>query len=109
MIRKSLFLILALALLSVPVFLMAHAFTHFVQIDVLDVTETGNNDDADLDEICFDCLALTALNVILITSGLFLSDSTTRLRLSLLTTGHHSDNKPFSYYSRAPPLLFPIS
>jgi len=103
MIRKSLFLILALALLSVPVFSMAHTFTHFAQVDVLDVTETENDDGVDLNEICFDCLALTALNIFLIVSGFSLSDSAVHLRPSLLTTRLHSDNKYFPYYSRAPP------
>ncbi|MEK6735618.1 MAG: hypothetical protein AABY47_03540 [Pseudomonadota bacterium] len=106
MIRKSLFLILALALLSVPIFLMAHAFTHFAQVDVLDVAETGNSEEADLDDICFDCLALTALNILVIASGFLLGNSATRLRLSLLTIRHHSDNQSFSYYSRAPPDFF---
>jgi hypothetical protein len=69
MIRKSFFLILVFALLSVPVFLMAHAFTHFAQVDALDITEAENDDDADRDEICLDCLAFTALSIILIVSG----------------------------------------
>ena len=106
MIRKSLFLILILALLSVPVFLMAHAFTHFAQSDVLDVTEAETDDGVDLDEICLDCLALTALNIFLITSGLSLSGPIARLHLSLLTAGYHSDNKILSYHSRAPPFHF---
>ena len=66
MIRKSFFLILVFALLSVPVFLMAHAFTHFAQVDALDITEAENDDDADRDEICLDCLAFTALSIIFI-------------------------------------------
>lgn len=106
MIRKSLFLILALALLSVPVFLMAHAFTHFAQVDVLDVAETKDTEDADLDDICFDCLALTALNILVIASGFLLRDSATRLRLSLLTDPASSDNRSFPYHSRAPPFCF---
>ena len=106
MIRKSLFLILALALLSVPVFLMAHAFTHFAQVDVLDVAETEDTEDADLDDICFDCLALTALNILVIASGFLLDDSATCPRLSLLTIRHHSDSQSFPYHSRAPPFCF---
>ena len=105
MIRKTLFLILALALSSVPVFLMAHAFTHFAQVDVLDTTETGNDSEADLDEICLDCLALTALNIILIAAGYVLGDSTSHRSLALVTIRHYADNASF-YYSRAPP--FPI-
>lgn len=106
MIRKSLFLILTLALLSVPIFSMAHAFTHFAQADVLDVTETKTDNGADLDEICLDCLALTALNIFLVASGLALCGPIARHRLSLLTIRHHPDNKILSYHSRAPPVSF---
>ena len=103
MMRKSLFLILTLALLSVPVFSMAHAFTHFAQTDVLDGTETETDNGADLDEICLDCLALTALNIFLAASGFSLAGPVARHRLSLLTVRLHSDNKILSYHSRAPP------
>ena len=103
MMRKSLFLILTLALLSVPVFSMAHAFTHFAQTDVLDGTETETDNGADLDEICLDCLALTALNIFLAASGFSLAGPVARHRLSLLTVRHYSDNKILSYHSRAPP------
>lgn len=103
MIRKSLFLILALALLSVPVFLMAHAFTHFAQVDVLDVAETGNSEEVDLDDICFDCLALTALNILAMASGFLVGNPATCLRLLSPVIGRHSGNQSFSYHSRAPP------
>jgi len=108
MIRKSLFLILTLAILSVPVFSMAHAFTHFAQADVLDVTENGADDGVDLDEICLDCLALTALNIFLIASGLAFCGPITNHRLLLLTIRHHSDNQILSYHSRAPPVSFSL-
>ena len=108
MIRKSLFLILTLALLSVPIFSMAHAFTHFAQADVLDITETETGNGADLDEICLDCLALTALNMFLVASGLALCAPIARHHLPLLTARHHSDNKILSYHSRAPPVLFSL-
>lgn len=108
MIRKSLFLFLTLALLSVPVFLMAHTFTHFAQIDVLDVaeteTETESDEGVDLDEICLECLALTALNIILIAAGLSLSDSASRRRLLFWAMERRSDNQTLPYHSRAPPL-----
>ncbi len=42
MIRKSLFLILVLALLSVPVFLMAYTFTYFVEADAISITDAGS-------------------------------------------------------------------
>jgi hypothetical protein len=49
-------------------------------VDALDITEAENDDDADRDEICLDCLAFTALSIILIVSGLFLSHSAQRQR-----------------------------
>ncbi|MBS0300133.1 MAG: hypothetical protein JSR32_09450 [Proteobacteria bacterium] len=104
MMRKSLFLFLTLALLAVPVFLMAHAFTHYAQTDVL---ESENDAGVDLDEICFDCVALTALNFILIASGLCLCNSTTRRRLSFFTSVHHADKAALPYFSRAPPFQLP--
>lgn len=106
MIRKSLFLILTLALLSVPVFSMAHAFTHFAQADMLDTTEAEADEGADLDEICLDCLALTAFNIFLVASGLAVCDQIAHQHLSSLTVRYHSDNKILSYHSRAPPLHF---
>ncbi|WP_103965403.1 hypothetical protein [Nitrosomonas ureae] len=105
MIRKSFFLILTLAVLCVPVFLMAHAFTHYAQADLVDVIDN----DIDLDEICLDCLALTALNLFLIASGLLLCISVTRHRLPLWAIRWHSDSKTPSYYSRAPPSGFSVS
>lgn len=108
MIRKSLFLILTLALLSVPIFSMAHAFTHFAQTDVLDGTETETDNGADLDEICLDCLALTALNIFLVASGLAVCGPIARHHLSLLTVRYHSDNQTLSYHSRAPPVSFSL-
>jgi len=107
MIRKSFFLFLTLALLAVPVFLMAHAFTHYAQTDVLESVESESDTGVDLDEICFDCVALTALNVILITSGLCLCNSTTRRRLSFFISEHHADKAALPYFSRAPPFQFP--
>lgn len=109
MIRKSLFLILTLAVLCVPVFLITHAFTHYAQADLLDVIDNENDTDIDLDEICPDCLALTALNLYLIAAGLFLCISVTRHRLSLWAMKRHSDNKILSYCTRAPPLSFSAS
>ncbi|PSJ17724.1 hypothetical protein [Nitrosomonas supralitoralis] len=106
MIRKSLFLILALAILSVPVFLMAHAFTHYTQTDGLEVSISENDTGIDLDEICLDCLALTALNLLLIAIGLFLRISVVRHRLPLSAMRWHSDSKTACYFSRAPPLRF---
>lgn len=104
MIRKSFFFFLTLALLAVPVFLMAHAFTHYAQADVLESAESENDAGIDLDEVCFDCVALTALNVILITAGLCLCNSAIRRHLSLFLPQHHAEDNVLPYFSRAPPL-----
>lgn len=104
MIRKSFFLFLTLALLTVPVFLMAHAFTHYAQTDVLENAGSENDTGVDLDEICFDCIALTALNVILIAPGLCLCNSAIRRRLSLFVPQPHAQGNALPYFSRAPPL-----
>lgn len=104
MIRKSLFLILTLAVLSVPIFLMAHAFTHYAQTDALDADDSENDAGIDLDEICLDCLAFTAISLFLIASGLFLPISVIRHRLPLWAMRWQSDSRTFSYCSRAPPL-----
>ncbi|MBP9101665.1 MAG: hypothetical protein KBF68_09920 [Nitrosomonas sp.] len=103
MLRKSLFLFLTLALLAVPVFLLAHAFTHYAQTDVLDAAGSEADASVDLDEICFDCVALTALNFILIASGLLLRNPANHRRLPLWAMGHHSNRTTLPYCSRAPP------
>jgi len=103
MIRKSLLLFLTLAFLAVPVFLMAHAFTHYAQTDVSENIESENDAGVDLDEVCFDCVALTALNFILLTAGLCLSNPATRRRLSLFVPQHHAEDSALPYFSRAPP------
>jgi len=109
MIRKSFSLILTLAVLCVPVFLMAHAFTHYAQADFVDVINDEDGTDIDLDEICLDCLAFTALNLFLIVAGLLLCISVTGHRLPLWAIRWHSDSQTPSYYSRAPPSSFSAS
>lgn len=109
MIRKSLFLILVLALLSVPVFLMAHAFTHFVEADAISITDAGSphvedDHDIDIDDICLDCLALTGLSTILITLGFFLVDQAVRLLLIQLKTRRDPHTKYSLHCPRGPPL-----
>ena len=103
MIRKSLLLFLTLAFLAVPVFLMTHAFTHYAQTDVSESIGSENDAGVDLDEVCFDCVALTALNFILIASGLCLSNPAIRRRLSLFVPQHHAEDCVLPYFSRAPP------
>ena len=101
-IHNSLFLILTLALVAVPVFLMAHAFTHFAQTDTqntIDIEEEA----VDLDEICLDCLALTGFNVLLFAAILWRNESLSRYRLLLRLPAHIINNHHRSYHSRAPP------
>jgi len=102
--RKSFFLFLTLALLAVPVFLTAHVFTHYAQTDVSESIESENDAGVDLDEVCFDCVALTALNFILIAAGLCLDNPAIRRRLSLFVPQHRGEGNALPYFSRAPPL-----
>ena len=99
--RKSLFLLLTLVLVTVPVFLMAHAFTHYAQTDLQDAPETEEG--VDLDEICLDCLALAGFHVLFIVAGFLFNQVLIRARLPLwfLVRVSHDSNHP--YYSRAPP------
>lgn len=103
MLRKSLFLILTLALLGAPVFLLAHAFTHYAQTGEPDIAGSRDEAGIDLDEICFDCVALTALNFILIVAKLLLSNTATRRRLPAWEPACHANSTIFPYFSRAPP------
>jgi hypothetical protein len=100
--RKSLFLILTLALIMVPVFLMAHAFTHFAQADVQDAADSGE-EAIDLDEICLDCLALTGFNFLFIAAALLFGNSVARRCLPLWPPAHLIDSNRSPYRSRAPP------
>jgi len=101
--RKSLFLILTLALIMVPVFLMAHAFTHFAQADVQDAADSGE-EAIDLDEICLDCLALTGFNFLFIAAALLFGNSVARRCLPLWPPAHLLiDSNRSPYRSRAPP------
>ncbi len=101
--RKSLFLILTLALIMVPVFLMAHAFTHFAQVDVQDAADSGE-EAIDLDEICLDCLALAGFNFLFIAAALLFGNSVARRRcLPLWPPARLIDFNRSPYRSRAPP------
>lgn len=108
MMRKSLFLILALALVSVPVFLMAHAFTHFVEADAISIADAGSphvedDHDIDIDDICLDCLALTGLSAIFSALGFLLVGQTTLRLLARQIVRHHQQRKPSPYGPRGPP------
>ncbi len=109
MMRNSLFLILALALLFVPVFLVAHAFTHFVEADAISITDTGiphvgDDHDIDIDDICLDCLALTGLSTIFAALGFLLHGQTARQLLVSQKTRHNLHKKSSPHCPRGPPL-----
>ena len=105
--RKGLFLILALALLAVPVLQTAHALTHFAHVDALDTTATDvaqDESDADADRACLDCLALTVFGVALpFLAFLFVARM---LRQRPPPLQHRPILRNFSspYLTRAPPL-----
>ncbi len=106
MTRKSLFLFLTIALWCVPVLLIAHAYTHFAQTEALIApdTEDAGDADLDLDEVCFECLALSTLNVIILYALLF-KGVPTRYRLPSSIRDGHGGSPSFTYDSRAPPLI----
>lgn len=111
MLRKGLFLILALALLSVPVLQAAHALTHFAHADTIDTAPAdsaqGKSDadaDADADRVCLDCLALTAFGVILPLLVFFFVARMMRQSLPPLKRRSILRNFSSPYRTRAPPL-----
>ncbi|MEK6708842.1 MAG: hypothetical protein AABY81_08590 [Pseudomonadota bacterium] len=105
--RKGLFLILVLALLSVPVLLAAHVLTHFAHVDTISTSPADsaqNESDTDADRVCLDCLALTAFGVALpLLAFLFVARM---LRQQLPPLKHRPILRDFSspYLTRAPPL-----
>lgn len=104
--RNSLYLTLALTLISVPVFQAAHALTHITDIDTINLVQVDSDhdqDDADLDKICLDCLALTAFSVISSILAAFSINLILRVRLQGLKSGHILRNFFFTYLTRAPP------
>lgn len=102
--RKSLFLVLALVLTAVPVFLMAHAFTHFAQGEVQNTLDSGE-EGVDLDEICLDCLALTGFNILFAATELSFANTIARRRLPFYRSARAPNFNPLPYRSRAPPFL----
>lgn len=106
LIRKFLYFALAIMIVSVPVFQAAHALTHVSDIDTINLVQVdnGHQEDDDFDQICLDCLALTAFNII---SAIFAYFFINLIRLGVLRKLKH---RPiyvhfFSIYlKRAPPL-----
>ncbi len=108
MIRRSfLYLILAIAIISVPVFQAAHELTHVNETDIINLAQADNNhdqEDTDLDQLCLDCLALAAFSIILaIFAYLFIN---LIRRGALYKLKHRPINSHFflTYLKRAPPL-----
>jgi len=107
MLRKSLFLILALVLLSMPVLQAAHALTHFAHADAIStspVDSAQGESDTDADRVCLDCLALTAFAVALPLLAFLFVARILRQRLPLLKRRPILRNFSSPYLTRAPPL-----
>ena len=107
--RKGLFLILALALLSVPVLQTAHALTHFAHADTVSTVPADNaqgesDTDTDTDRVCLDCLALTACGVILPLLAFFFVAGMMRQPVPPLKRSPPLRNFSSPYLTRAPPL-----
>jgi len=107
--RNSLYLILALTLISVPVFQAAHALTHVIDINTIssvqvDSNQDKNDTDTDIDKICLDCLALTAFGAIFSILAFFFHSMVMRQFLSYLKLRYTLRNFSSPYLSRAPPL-----
>ena len=107
--RNSLYLILALTLISVPVFQAAHALTHVTDINTISSVQVDNNQDrndtdTDIDKICLDCLALTAFSAIFSILVFLFHNKVMRQFLSYLKLRYILCNFSSPYLSRAPPL-----
>ena len=106
--RNSLYLILVLTLISVPVFQAAHVLTHVSDIDATNLVQVDNGnhdqDDVDFDKICLDCLALTAFSVIFSILAAFSVNLIMQGQLQELKHEHIFRYFFFTYLTRAPPL-----
>ena len=105
--RNFLYLVLALTLISVPIFQAAHALTHVNEVDTISLTQVDNShdqDDADFDKICLDCLALTAFSIIFSILAVFSVNLIMRQQLRHIKREHILRNFFFTYLTRAPPL-----
>lgn len=109
MIRRSfLYLVLAIAIISVPVFQAAHALTHVSDIDTTNLVRVDNShdqDDTDFDQICLDCLALTAFSIIFSILAAFSVNLIMQGRLRELKHKYPHFYLFFTYLTRAPPLM----
>lgn len=103
--RNSLYLILVLALISVPVFQAAHALTHVSDINTIEQGLVDIHDDTDVDyeQICLDCLALTAFSVIFSILTALSVNLIMRQQLRHIKREPILHNYFLTYLTRAPP------
>lgn len=110
MIRSNiLYLILAITLISVPVIQTVHTLTHVTDVDTIsmiqiDSIQDKSDDDADIDKICLDCLALTTYSDISFMLVFPSYNQVIRQQISFLTLRYTLQNFSSDYHSRAPPL-----
>ena len=103
--RKSLYLILVLALVSVPIFQAAHALTHVSDIPAIEQSQVDihDEDNADYDQICLDCLALTAFGSFFSAASTFSVNPDMQQRLQDIKRKPVLYNYFLAYLTRAPP------
>ena len=105
--RNFLYFILAIAIISVPVFQASHELTHVNDTDIINLFQADNNHDqkdTDLDQLCLDCLALTAFSIIFLILTIFSVDLMKRGWLRELRRRHVHLHFLSIYLKRAPPL-----
>jgi hypothetical protein len=109
MIRRSfLYLVLTIAIISVPVVQAAHALTHVYDIATISPVQVDNShdqEDTDFDQICLDCLALTAFSIIFSILVAFSVNLIMQGRLRELKHKHIHLHFFSIYLTRAPPLV----
>jgi hypothetical protein len=109
MIRRSfLYIVLAIAIISVPVFQAAHALTHVSDTDTINLIQADDShdqDETDFDQVCLDCLALTAFSIIFSILAAFSVNLIMQGRLRELKHRHIHLHFFFTYLTRAPPLV----
>lgn len=106
--RIFLYLVLVTAILSVPVFQAAHALTHVSDIATINPVQVDSNydqEDTDFDQICLDCLALTAFSIIFSILAAFSVNLIMQGRLSALKHKYIHHHFFSIYLTRAPPLV----
>jgi hypothetical protein len=104
--RSFLYLFLAIAIISVPVFQAAHELTHVNDTDIINLVQVDDNhdqEDADFDQLCLDCLALTAFSAIFLILTIFSIDLMKRGWLRELKRRHVHLHFFLTYLTRAPP------